>query len=279
MKGTMSSPATRILGHALNRWVGWRVSVPDGRLSVVSFQSADGVRLAGWFAQPSGLAATIILCHGLPGDKRDMAGLAGALMDTGFGVLAFDFRNWGGSDRTRITFGYREVQDVLGAVEFVQSRRAGPRPHIGVVGLSMGAAAVILAAAGTPVINAVVADSSYARLDKSVERVTQRFWRPLAWLALPRARLGERFIGTSLASVAPVEAVAKISPRPVLIIHGMRDRLTDVEDAYALYRACGDPKELWIIARAGHARTRHVGPQTYDGRIIEFFKKYLAAGA
>ena len=208
-----------------------------------------------------------------------MAGLAGALMDAGFGVLAFDFRNWGGSDRTRVTFGYREVQDVLGAVEFVQDRRTGPRHRIGVVGVSMGAAAAIIAAAGTPAIEAVVADSSYARLDRSVERITQRLWRPLAWLASYRARLGERFIGVPLAAVAPVEAIAKVSPRPVLIIHGRQDRLTDVGDAYALYHACGDPKTLWIIERAGHGRTRRVGPEEYDRRIIGFFRQYIAAEA
>lgn len=274
----MPSPATRTLGYLLTRWAERRASIPDGRLRAVSFQSADGVRLAGWYAPP-GMATTIILCHGLPGDKRDMAGLAGALMDAGFGVLAFDFRNWGGSDRTRVTFGYREVQDVLGAVEFVRHRRVGPRHHIGVVGLSMGAAAAIIAAAGTPAIEAVVADSSYARLDLSVERVTRRFWRPLAWLASRRARLGEHVIGVPLAAVAPVEAIAKISPRPVLIIHGMQDRLTDVGDAHALYRACGDPKALWIVERAGHAGTRHVGPEEYDRRVIGFFRQHIAAGA
>ena len=271
----MSAPATRILAHLLHGWVVKRAAIPDGRLRPVSFRTADRVRLTGWDAPPSGMAATIILCHGLPGDKRDMAGLASALMDAGFGVLAFDFRNWGGSDRTRVTFGYREVRDIVGAVEFVQDRRAGH--HIGVVGLSMGAAAAILAAAETSAIEAVVADSSYARLDQSIERVTRRFWRPFAWLASRRARLGERVIGVPLAAVAPVDVIAGVSPRPVLIIHGGRDRLTDVEDAYALYRACGDPKTLWIIEQAGHADPRRVGPEEYDRRIIGFMKRHLAA--
>lgn len=272
----MSPSPTRILAHRLRRWLVKREPIPDGRLRPERFRSADGVMLSGWYAQPSGMAAIIILCHGLPGDKRDMAGLAAALMDAGFGVLAFDFRNWGGSDRTRVTFGYREVQDVVGAVEFVQARRVGGKHHIGVVGLSMGAAAAILAAAVTPAIQAVVADSSYARLDQSVERVARRFLKPLAWLVSRRARLGEHVIGAPLAAVAPVEAIAHVSPRPILLIHGGRDRLTDVEDAYALYRASGDPKTLWIIERAGHAGARRVGPEKYDRRIVGFLKQHLA---
>ncbi len=222
------------------------------------------------------MPATIILCHGLPGDKRDMGGLARALMDAGFGVLAFDFRSWGESGRGPVTFGRRETQDVLGAVRFVQHRRAEPIPHIGVVGLSMGAAAAIMAAAETPAIEAVVADSSYARLDQAVDRVVGRFWGPLAALTPASAwRLGERLIGAPLATVSPVAAIAGISPRPVLIIHGVKDRLIDVRDAHALYRACGDPKTLWIIEEAGHARTRRVGVEEYDRRIIRFFRQHL----
>jgi len=277
MASTRSSFAFTLHG-CVDSWLRRRPAIPDKRLRAVTFPSADGIRLAGWYGEPSGTAPSIILCHGAPGDKRDMAGLAGALMDAGFGVLAFDFRGWGDSGRTRVTLGYREVQDVLGAVEFVRNGRAGRQHPIGIVGLSMGAAAAILAAAQTPAIGAVVADSSYARLDQSVERITRRVWRPFDFFAGRRARrLGERLIGAPLASVAPVEAIAKISPRPVLIIHGRQDRLTDVGDAQALYRACGDPKALWIVEQAGHARTRVAGTEAYDRRVIGFFKEYVAA--
>ena len=253
-----------------------RRTLPDGRLRPETFQTSDGTRLAGWYGAPAGTAATIILCHGVPGDKRDMAGLAVALMDAGFGVLAFDFRGWGDSDRTSITLGHREVEDVFAAVRCAQHQAEG-RSNIGIVGLSMGAAAAIVAAAQTPAIEAVVADSGYARLDQTVERATRRFLGPLGSLATRRVRrLGERLIGAPLASVAPVGAIAGISPRPVLIIHGKQDRLTDVGDAYALYRACGEPKALWIVDGAGHARTRRVCPEEYDRRVIGFFKRHLA---
>ncbi len=258
-------------------WFRRRPSVPDTRLRAVAFESTDGIKLAGWYGDRSEAAATIILCHGVPGDKRDMAGLALALMNAGFAVLAFDFRNWGESERTPVTLGHRELQDVLGAVAFVQ-RLAGPRRRIGIVGLSMGAAAAILAAAQTPEIEAVIADSSYARLDHAVERIARRVGGPLGTLAWRRTRrIGERLIGVPLASVAPVEAISAISPRPVLIIHGKRDRLTDVGDAHALYRACGNPKALWVVERAGHARTRRVGSAEYDRRVVGFFKEYLSA--
>jgi uncharacterized protein len=251
----------------------------DARFRPVVFESADGIELAGWLGAQSRSGATIILCHGAPGDKRDMAGLGRALMDQGFSVLAFDFRNWGDSARATVTLGRREADDVLAAVAFVR-RCAGPRRRIGVVGLSMGAAAAILAAARTDDIHAVVADSSYARLDGVVERAVRRVGGPFASVAWRSVRLvGERIVGAPLESVAPIEAIPVLSPRPVLIIHGKRDRLTAVEDAYALYRACGHPKALWIVEGAGHGRTRRAGIERYDGRIAEFFKEQLPATA
>jgi fermentation-respiration switch protein FrsA (DUF1100 family) len=206
-----------------------------------------------------------------------MTGRARALMDAGFSVLAFDFRNWGESARRgRVTFGHREVADVLAAVALV-ARCAGPRHRIGVAGLSMGAAAAIFAAAQTRRIDAVVADSSYARLDGAAERLARRVGGragATAWRGVKR--FAERFIGAPLASIAPVEAIAAISPRPVLIIHGGRDRLTDVEDALALHEACGEPKALWIVEGAGHAMTRRIGIEAYDRRVAAFFQAHLA---
>lgn len=263
-----------VIRNRLTSLIGGK-TLPDGRLRPVVFQSSDGTMLAGWYGAPAGIAATIILCHGVPGDKRDMAGLAAALMDAGFGVLAFDFRGWGESGRTSITLGHREVEDVIAAVKFAE-HQAEARTHIGVVGLSMGASTAIVAAAKIPAIEAVVADSGYARLDQTVERVTRRFLGPLGSLAARRFReSSERLIGAPLA-VAPIDAIAGISPRPVLIIHGNRDRVTSVGDAYALYDACGNPKTLWIIEGAAHARTRRVGPEEYDRRIIGFFSRHLA---
>ncbi len=250
----------------------------DGRgLHRVRFLSADGLTLAGVYGEGSPGHAAIIVCHGWPGDLGDMLGLAGALRGAGFNVLAFDFRGCGESDRGPVTLGYREAQDVVGAVRFLRERRPGQAQRIGVVGLSMGAAAAILAAAGAPEIEAVVADSSYARLDREVDRVFGQFWGPLAPLASSPARwLAERLIGIPLSRVSPLEGVAQLSPRPLLIIHGTRDHVTNVEDARALYRASGEPKALWLVEGAGHSRTRRAAPAEYDRRVVGFFRQRLA---
>ena len=241
----------------------------------VRFSSADGIDLAGRYLDRHA-DATIVVCHGWPGNKDDMRGLADALADAGFNVLAFDFRSWGESDAGPVTLGYCEAQDVLGAVAFAQARRAGRRHRIGVFGLSMGGAASLLAAASCPEIEAVVADSSYTRLDRAVSGAFRSLWGAAAPLFdVPTRWVGERLIGTAMTDVSPIRAIEQLSPRPVLIIHGTHDRLIDVCEARALYRTSHDPKALWLVEGADHGETRRVAPREYDRRIVGFFQEHL----
>lgn len=255
----------------------WTPPREDGDGRPVRFLSADGVGLAGRFLDRSA-DATIIVCHGWPGNKDDMRGVAESLAEAGFNVLAFDFRGWGESDRGPVTLGYREAQDVLGAVEFVKRRHTGRRHRIGVFGLSMGGAASILAAAACPQIEAVVADSSYTRLDRAVRGVFRSVWGPAAPVFYAPTRwLGERLIGTAMPEVSPVRAIERICPRPVLLIHGTRDRLIDVREVQALYRRSGQPKTLWLVEGADHGGTRRTAPEEYDRRVVGFFREHLGA--
>jgi alpha-beta hydrolase superfamily lysophospholipase len=243
----------------------------------VAFRSARGDRLAGWYGEGRGgqAAGTIIVCHGWAADTRDLRRIAEALRRRGFDVLAFDLHGWGESSGGAVTFGAREEADILGAVRFVKTvRPAEPERPIGLLGFSMGAAAAILAAAESRDVTAVVADGSYARLDVQVARFFRRFAGPLWALAeAPGRWLGERLIGIPIDTIAPVEAIGRIAPRPVLIIHGTRDRVIDVQDARRLYRAAGAPKSLWLVEGAGHGQTRRLAlVGLWDARVAGFFQ-------
>lgn len=50
----------------------------------------------------------------------------------------------------------------------------------------------------------------------------------------------------------PEQFVARLSPRPLLIMHGAEDDITPVEEAQALYAAAGEPKRLVILPGAYH---------------------------
>lgn len=242
----------------------------------VSFPSTDGVRLSAWFVPANESRGVIIACHGYPGNRSGSLGVMGFLHRAHFSVLAFDFRALGDSGGDVCTIGYREVQDALGAVKYLRQREDTRNLPIGIFGTSMGAAVSLMATAQSPEIRAVVADSSYASLDRAV---AQRFRGFFGWFGavwnLPVQWFGERMIGVSASSVSPLRQVPRISPRPVLLIHGAADRRISPEDSQLLFAAAGEPKELWLIPGAEHIRGYRVAGEEYEKRLTGFFEKAL----
>jgi fermentation-respiration switch protein FrsA (DUF1100 family) len=53
-------------------------------------------------------------------------------------------------------------------------------------------------------------------------------------------------------TVSPLRWIDKISPRPLLLIHGNKDDLVPVEHARKLFEKALEPKKLLIIPGAGH---------------------------
>ena len=89
-------------------------------------------------------------------------------------------------------------------------------------------------------------------------------------LQLIRLRLGR-----DPEPFSPVYHVAKLAPRPVLIISGENDRLMPIDEVRALHDAADEPKELWVIPGAEHGGCQEVAGAEYDRRIREFFAKNL----
>jgi fermentation-respiration switch protein FrsA (DUF1100 family) len=52
--------------------------------------------------------------------------------------------------------------------------------------------------------------------------------------------------------VKPIEWIKKISPRPLLIIHGTQDDVVYPSSARELYERAGEPKQIVMIDGAGH---------------------------
>jgi len=173
----------------------------DFRPEDVSFPSADGVLLHGWFLPAAGAVDTLVLCHGYAMSRLETLALARALNDRAHHVLLFDFRAHGRSEGRFTSLGYREVHDLLGAVAFLQTRPEYTPGRLGVLGFSMGAVAAILAAARCPAIAAVVADSSYAALDHIVANGVRQMVRlPIATPARGIVRIGEWLVGLRAAA-------------------------------------------------------------------------------
>ncbi len=251
---------------------GWQIPRPEQ----AHFHSRDGLELAGWWFPSHHARGSIVACHGHGGGKVSMLWVVAPLLPQ-YNVLLLDTRGHGESGGDRTSVGYLERLDVIAAVDWVHQRE--PEAPIGLLGISMGAAASIMAAAESPNVRAVVADSSFAQLRTPVSLAICERGYPsriaplLAWSVCRIASLQLGFAHHRRTN--PVHRIADITPRPLLIIHGTEDSLIPPSEANALYAAARAPKDLWMVPGASHAMAVDVAPEEYGRRVVDFFGRWL----
>lgn len=251
----------------------WELGVP---FEVVSFTSADGLRLSGWWLPQAQSRGVVVGCHGHGGRKDDMLGIGTSIWRAGYSVLLFDFRGRGESDPWPQTLVSREVDDLHAAVAFAHAR--APAARLGVIGFSMGAAVALLAAAAEPRVAAVVADSAFTSGREVVVHNIRGFMRlPPEVLVMAADEVVQWRHGYRFSQARPIDAVGRIAPRPLLIIHGAGDTLVPVEHAHQLYQAAGEPRELWVVPEIEHCGAYFLDRPAYCRRVIAFFDQYLAS--
>lgn len=240
----------------------------------VTFTAADGVQLAGWWFDAPESSTVAICCHGHRGDKSDMLGIGPGLRRAGHNVLLFDFRGRGSSESGPRSLAHHEQLDVTAAVDWVKQRR--PDARIAVVAFSMGAATALLAAADDPRIEALVLDSSFATMADVVAANLRRFWLPAAALMPAVALVNRLAYGYAFGQVRPLDAVARVAPRPILLLHGTADRVIPYGHASRLLDA-GVPGtvELVTFEDADHCGGYFTDRPGYIARVDDFLRREL----
>lgn len=256
------------------------LDVVDVKPEYVVFDARDGKQLSGWFVHAPAWVSqpwpVVLLVYGYGGFKEQMAGYAKIIHEGGFATFMFDMSGSGLRSGEPVTFGYKEQWDMLDAAAYLRTRPDVDLTRMGALGISMGAATALLAAAEDPGIKAIVSDSSYADLFGMVRPGVSAFVGPRAIFLAPFiVRIAETMLGMKAGSVRPDHAAASLGDRPLLIIHGDCDSLTDPNSAQRLYDAASGPKELWVVPECGHAYAPVAAPDEYKRRVNEFFQKYL----
>jgi fermentation-respiration switch protein FrsA (DUF1100 family) len=236
----------------------------------VIFVTDDGLKLKGWFIPGRDTRATVIVTHGYPADKGDLLPLA-IFLHPHYNLFLFDFRYFGESEGAVTTVGHREQEDVRAALRYLKQRG---EKRIGGLGFSLGAAVLLMIQ--DPDLKAVVADSSFADIDRMLE-VVYGFLpgptkAPFIWTTRLYSRL---FLGIDPRDISPLRAIRERT-QPVLIIHGARDGQIPVKHAHLLYEAA--PRgiaELWIVPDADHGQTYARMPIVYQEKVLSFFSRYL----
>jgi uncharacterized protein len=241
----------------------------------VEFPAVDGRTLRGWFV-PGKKASSIaiVAVHGNAGDRRDFLHRLPLFHDAGYPVLLFDCRNRGASDGDGegSTLGVNESRDVSSAAQYLKRSRGFPR--IVAVGISQGAASSILAAGKDPNIDGVIADSPFGDFDDLIGEAARLYGLP-HWLASLTVRMGYWRLNVR-GTGTPLEAVALISPRPLLLIHGTSDTIIPFQASQALFARAGQPKSLWLIPNSRHTGAFSERPEEYKQHLTDFLHTFFA---
>jgi pimeloyl-ACP methyl ester carboxylesterase len=243
--------------------------------SEVSFPaSQDNLTIRGWFV-PAKSDRVIITLHGKGTNRTAMLHRSLFLAEHSYNLLMIDLRAHGTSDGNRLSFGYYEQRDVLGAVNYLKGRGFKPE-HIGVFGHSMGASVGLMAMAQTPDIHTMVADSSYdelsSELNFAIGQITGGWLSPFLPGMLVTSRLLD---GVDINQVKPVEAVKHLNGRFLFLIQGDKDALVSPTSIYKLKAAAGNSAETWVVPGADHINADTLYQEEYFKRVLTFFQKNL----
>ncbi|MBS0431372.1 MAG: alpha/beta fold hydrolase [Proteobacteria bacterium] len=242
----------------------------------VAFASDPGIVIHGWFIQGNPRVGAVLLLHGIHANRLMEVGRARFLHQAGYAILAIDFRAHGESTGDRITFGYREADDVAASVAYLRKRAPGER--IGVIGTSMGGAAFLL---GTPPlrVDAAVLEQVYPSIDLALDHRMTRYLGPPGHALSPVVlnALGRR-TGFSPSDLRPIDHLEQLQA-PLFLIGGAMDRYTLPAESRAMFAAAGTPKRFWLVPGADHIDLQQFTPMEYRQRILAFFHATLESGS
>jgi dipeptidyl aminopeptidase/acylaminoacyl peptidase len=207
----------------------------------IQFPTRDGEALAGWLLPAEGSKKAVVLLHGYGGTRKQMLRRACFLRAHGFTALLYDARACGESTGDRITFGFREREDVIAAVKILKDRG---HTEIACLGVSQGGATILFAADELADVKCIICESVYDEMAHAVDRRMRRYTGVPGWLGgcimVPCA---EQRLGVAIGEVKPRDYIAKLRC-PVFIISGECDDRTLPEDTQRLFDAAHGPKSV-----------------------------------
>jgi len=218
----------------------------------VYFASADGTQLSGWFIPAAGYGSareakgTVVHLHGNSQNMTTHWQFVEWMPMQGFNLFVFDYRGYGKSGGSPEPKGV--LEDAISALDYVRSRTDIDAGRLFVFGQSLGGTVAIAAAgASGKGIRAVAVEAPFY----SYSEFTDDHYP------------GQGCLMDDMYSAS--NYVAKLSPIPLLFIHGTLDRVVPYSHSTRLLAEAGEPKRLITIENGEHV----------DALLSRYGEKYL----
>lgn len=235
----------------------------------VSIATKNNKKLYGWWIKEEKISPTIVLMHGWGRNVGRMMPYIKYFHSKGFNLLAFDSRNHGSSDKDDFSSMVKFAEDISACIDFIEKRPCAKKNNVSLIGLSIGGAASVYAAAHDSRIKKVVtvgAPSNPADV-MALHIRKKHIPQPFIWVIFEflQYKIGKRF-----SEMAAQKNIFKTNAK-VLLIHGTDDKVVPFSQAELLLNAANPGQaKLWAIDGKGHSNCHYeIG---FWERILKFLK-------
>ena len=209
----------------------------------------DGLTLTGWIKKPNTENIGIfLLMHGNAGHVGHRVEKFRKILDAGYGFFFLEYRGYGGNPGRPTEKGLN--LDAISALNFLREQKVADK-NIILYGESLGTG-VAVQLATTMKAKAIILESPYTSI---ADVAQQLYWYvPAKWLVFDRFEL--------LGIIKNIQS-------PLLILHGEKDKITDVSYGQKIFEAAPQSKESIFVPNAGHDNLFDFG---VDEKILLFLE-------
>jgi uncharacterized protein len=236
----------------------------------VVFQASEGMVLHGWYFPAEKARGSVLVLHGNAQNLSTHVNSVLWLVKEGYSIFIIDYRGYGFSGGEPSLDGVH--RDAAAALEKLFSLPETDPDRVVVLGQSLGGSIAVYTVAQSPRkdrIRALVIDSAFSSYRSIAREKLSDFWLtwplqyPLSW--------------TIDDDYSAVKWIGKVSPVPVLILHGLDDPVVPSHHGRMLLEAAREPKGLWLTVRTGHVQS--FGDDAVRQQLVRYLDEALGQQA
>lgn len=236
----------------------------------VTLPGGEGQLHAWWLPAKGKAEGTVLFLHGNAENISTHIASVYWLPAQNYNVLLLDYRGYGRSQGVPTVAG--ALEDINSAMQHLLQRKDVDPGRIVVLGQSLGGALSIYYVAHSPYranIKALIVESPFSSYRDIAREKLDAVWLtwPLQW----------PLSFTIDDDYSPLPAVAQLSPIPLLLIHGDKDRIIPLHHGEKLFAAAGQPKAFWRVPEGEHiAAFRRIN---YREQLVQYLRQIMPAAA
>ena len=234
----------------------------------VKIPVSDKLKLDGWFIPVENAKGTLIIVPGYSSDLSFGLYQSRFLLNAGYQLLVYNPRMWNYAKKPKkfVNSLEKDLQDIGDIITFLSARSDVDANKIGIFGFSYGALRAVLAGARYEQLKVVLEDAA----------PKDNIWDDLSENAVNIIKEKSGMNPTDDIYRADIVA-SKISPRPLLILHGGKDQSVEIENSEKIFANALEPKEFHIFPKSAHCLGMVQSDKAeYIKVVTDFLDKYLA---